>query len=717
MRVRRSCTLALALLVCGFVVTPGPARATQPVDVHEWGIAANEMVYEPHSGLLFASVRSDTQSPATTVVALDPVTHAVGAPIEVGPRPGPLAVSADGRYLYVGVTSEVVQIDVATRTVTARWNIDLDSPTQPQHIEVMPGTNDTIAVTHDEIAVSPGLRGIGIYDNGVRRPQMTPGHTGPIWFAFTSSDHMVGYANNYNDVATLYQIAVGPDGLAVVGSAASPMPATTSLWARLGGGRVFAGPRVLDASSGATLALVGEAFLSTLVPDLERGRLIGVREYQYDDQNRGIILDIYDATSYVLVDSFDIGPTRWFPSLSTWDVEVLPGGVVAVATSMEIKLFDAAEYRGSAGEYTPLTPQRVLDTRTGVGTGGVASPVGSGAVLDVQISGRAGVPTAGVDAVVLNATVAAPTEQSYLTVWPSGGPRPGISNLNYAVGETRANLVTVALGDGGRLSLFNERGTAHVIFDVVGYYSTAEGPAGSRFRPLSPSRLFDTRGAAPVGPAGVLRFDVTGIGGVPDSAVTAVALNVTAVNATAQSFVTVWPDDAARPNASNLNFPVGGTVPNLVIMRVPESGVIDFFNESGNVHLLADVVGYYTSDRTGEGGRFVSFWPYRLLDTRAASPIKPPGWLIPGAWLYFDGKDERYGAYAMNVTATGTRDVGYVTVQPWPGPPPNASNVNYTDGVSVPNAVLVRTGPGIGFRNFNGTTHLIVDVFGAFTAA
>jgi hypothetical protein len=306
---------------------------------------------------------------------------------------------------------------------------------------------------------------------------------------------------------------------------------------------------------------------------------------------------------------------------------------------------------------------------------------------------------------------------SYLTVWPAGGPQPDSSNLNFAVGETRANLVTVPVGAGGKVSLFNERGNAHVIFDVVGFYATSDGPVGSRFRPLSPQRLFDTRGGAPVGPGGVFRFDVTGAGGVPDAGVTAVAINVTAVNATANSYVTVWPDDAGQPNASNINFPAGGTVPNLVIMRVPASGVIDFFNESGDVHLLADVVGYYTSDRSGEGGRYVSAWPRRIMDTRVDSPFDPPGDLWPGDSIYFDGEGEVYGAYMLNVTVTATHDAGYVTVHPWPGEPPNASNLNYTDNVSVPNSVIVRTGPGIAFSNFGGFTHLIADVFGAFTSA
>ena len=55
-------------------------------------------------------------------------------------------------------------------------------------------------------------------------------------------------------------------------------------------------------------------------------------------------------------------------------------------------------------------------------------------------------------------------------------------------------------------------------------------------------------------------------------------------------------------------------------------------------------------------------------------------------------------------------------MHPWPGEAPDSSSLNYTNDVSVPNAVIVRTGPGIAFSNYTGFTHLIADVFGAFTS-
>ena len=124
------------------------------------------------------------------------------------------------------------------------------------------------------------------------------------------------------------------------------------------------------------------------------------------------------------------------------------------------------------------------------------------------------------------------------------------------------------------------------------------------FVPVVPCRLFDTRPAPNnVGPrstpllAGdVYTQAVTGTSGnctVP-SAATAVAMNVTTVNGTAPSYLTVWPADATRPLASNLNWIAGSPpTPNKVDVKLSSDGKIKLFNNGGSVDVLADVVGYY----------------------------------------------------------------------------------------------------------------------------
>ena len=245
----------------------------------------------------------------------------------------------------------------------------------------------------------------------------------------------------------------------------------------------------------------------------------------------------------------------------------------------------------AASRFTSLSPARVLDTRSGLGAG--PGPVGQGASIDLQITGQGGVD-GDADTVVLNVTVTAPTGEGFVTVWPTGAAMPTASNLNFVPGQTVPNLVVAKLGDGGRVSLFNSAGSTHLIADVLGCFRPG---AGSRLTPVAPARLLDTRsdggGPNPVGQTPLV-LAVLDRGGVPPNGVTAVILNITATEGTNNGYVTVYPTGQDAPMASNLNIGVGQTRANLVIAKLGADGAVALFNSAGTVHLLADVVGYFT---------------------------------------------------------------------------------------------------------------------------
>src|SRR4051812_30818711 len=74
-----------------------------------------------------------------------------------------------------------------------------------------------------------------------------------------------------------------------------------------------------------------------------------------------------------------------------------------------------------AGAFVSLAPSRVLDTRSGNGASG---PVGPNRTVSVQITGRGGVPTSGVSAVVLNVTETGASQPGFITVYPNGALLP-----------------------------------------------------------------------------------------------------------------------------------------------------------------------------------------------------------------------------------------------------------------------------------------------------
>jgi hypothetical protein len=129
------------------------------------------------------------------------------------------------------------------------------------------------------------------------------------------------------------------------------------------------------------------------------------------------------------------------------------------------------------GEFTALTPTRIVDTR--IGTGGRLGVIGTGRKFDVQITGACGIPSAGVSAIVLNSTVTQTTAASYLTVWPAGVARPVLSNLNYVPGQTVPNLVIAKVGFLGVMDFFNYAGCTHLVIDAFGIFTSEDAPAPS----------------------------------------------------------------------------------------------------------------------------------------------------------------------------------------------------------------------------------------------
>jgi hypothetical protein len=143
------------------------------------------------------------------------------------------------------------------------------------------------------------------------------------------------------------------------------------------------------------------------------------------------------------------------------------------------------------------------------------------------------------------------------------------------------------------VSVFSSAGTVDLVADVAGWF----GSTGASMTSVSPARVWDSRsGPGPVGrigPGSSRDVAVTGTGGVPAAGVTAVVLNVTAVNPSSGTYVTVWPTGEPRPLASNLNLPAGDTRPNLVIVKVGAGGQVSVANDAGSVDVLADVSGWY----------------------------------------------------------------------------------------------------------------------------
>ena len=370
--------------------------------------------------------------------------------------------------------------------------------------------------------------------------------------------------------------------------------------------------------------------------------------------------------------------------------------------------------------FTALLPQRVFDTRPGEAQGAVQVHqlrYGGANVLSLRVTGVGGVPVGGVGAVSLNVTVVGPSDAGFVTVYPCG-QRPLASNLNYLAGQTVPNAVITPVSADGNICLYSSADT-YILADINGWFATGAG-----LTPVTPTRLFDTRpgeaqGAVPVGqqPYGDLQVHITGVAGIPTSGVGAVSLNVTVVGPSDAGFVTVYPC-GQRPLASNLNYLAGQTVPNAVITPVSADGNICLYSSAG-AYLLADINGWFA---TGTG--LTALMPARLFDTR---PAQTQGAMVVDQQSYGDLQVHITGvagiptsgvaAVSLNVTVIGPSTAGFVTVYPC-GQRPLASNLNYTIGQTVPNAVITPVSADGNICLYSSATaYLLADINGWFASS
>ena len=248
------------------------------------------------------------------------------------------------------------------------------------------------------------------------------------------------------------------------------------------------------------------------------------------------------------------------------------------------------------GAYHALSPNRIMNTRTGLGG---STTLGPNTTVNLQVTGG-GVDATHAAAVVLNVTAAETTASSFFTVWPKGESRPTASSVNFPPAGAAANLVVVGVGADGSISIYLEAGNANVIVDLLGWFDGGGpgAPVGATYHSITPTRFIDTRIAnAPKLNASETRaFTLRGKADVPNAAtVTAVIANVAAVEPTGGGYLTLFPTGGAQPDTSSVNFVPDQNRANLAFATLSSTGQSSVFAFGGSVHTLIDVAGYFST--------------------------------------------------------------------------------------------------------------------------
>jgi len=171
-------------------------------------------------------------------------------------------------------------------------------------------------------------------------------------------------------------------------------------------------------------------------------------------------------------------------------------------------------------------------------------------------------------------------------------------------GAPTARADHAAVWTGSRMMVWGGNSRSGLLYSTGGLYDDPHAfPSPTDFYTVTPCRLADTRD--PAGPTGgpalgagsTRSFPVTGgTCGIPSTALAA-SVNLTAVQAAAVGYLTLFPGDATGPPlASSLNFVAGQTRANnaIVSLAADGSGTIKVKNGSaGTVHFVLDVNGYF----------------------------------------------------------------------------------------------------------------------------
>ena len=444
-----------------------------------------------------------------------------------------------------------------------------------------------------------------------------------------------------------------------------------------------------------------------------------------------------------------------------------PGAVVVAVALLGLVLGVAAETIETPtpaaagdpeGNFIATTPCRIVDTRSAT----PASPLAPGASRSYQVGGTTngypaqggadggcGVPSNAV-AVELSFTAISPTgANGFLRAGPAGTTPTG-TILNYTVGTgiTNTGTVPVSRSSTPSIAVTNFGGTIHLAVDVQGYFVNS---SASRYVPVTPCRMSDTRSASPAGPfaanetrvlrvagSGTENFTSAGVApqggvaggcGVPINA-TAVEITITAASPEGTGFLRAGPNTVGDPTGTVLNFTSAQGISNTASVAFVGDGLMKVKVFGARTQVLVDVQGYYVP--TGAISEFVSVTPCRVVDTRSAVPATPlaagetRSFGVTGNALSGQGGSvscavpSNAAAVEVSITAAAPVGNGFLRVWPSDNPEPPATILNYSGGRGITNTATVALSRGafdqLSVRNFGGSTHVILDVQGYFTA-
>lgn len=384
----------------------------------------------------------------------------------------------------------------------------------------------------------------------------------------------------------------------------------------------------------------------------------------------------------------------------------------------------------------PMTPTRILDTRSGLG---ISAALQTASPKKLLVRGVLGIP-AGAIAVVGNLTIVGPTSSGYASLTTTPQAAPTVSTINTKGGDTRANGAIVRINTDGTVAaawVGTPGSKSHAIFDVTGYFiDPALAPTAAGFNPFKAVRVVDTRTGLGISSALISGVPRTITVPLPSGALshTAISANLTVVAPARAGYISVTPLPDANPSTSTLNFPAADTRANNLIAQMGTGRKLSIVYKGpagSSANVILDLTGSF-GESGGLGLGYVALIPNRIVDTRIGLGISQaiPSKVARGVPM-LDAKpsdpsknipsalDAR--AFTGNATMVGHTAAGYLSV--WSEQifsAPTVSTINAPVGDVRANGVIVgdnafHPSVAVYYGAAPGkTTHFIFDATGYF---
>ncbi|MEV4254168.1 hypothetical protein AB0J52_13505 [Spirillospora sp. NPDC049652] len=390
----------------------------------------------------------------------------------------------------------------------------------------------------------------------------------------------------------------------------------------------------------------------------------------------------------------------------------------------------------SAGQFVPSAYAALLDTRTG--TGAAKAKIPANGSLSIQVTGKAGLPSSGVSGAFVSVSALSPVSAGALRVSASGATT-AVDTVRFDAGRNASGTAAVKVGADGKITLTNaSAGTVDAAIATSGYFLDGTvSTTGNTYSPVpADGYLYDTvRGdnwgvpGNKLGANASAAFGVAGHLGVPANGATAVAVDVTVKDHTADGWVSLYPVLSFDPNVAAMQYSAsGGPASSFQIVPLNANGLLAFTNHGTSpVNVSVTIRGYYTASGNGPDGlSFVHIAPQKVMDTVSGTGV-PGGTTTPlaaGQSVTFESSKlhttpDAVAAASLSIHTQQAETPGWLSVYPADASDPNVPSVSFPAGSGSGSEVPVTSGDQkVTVTNHSsGTVHIQAAVNGYYVSS